>query len=437
MLIININITMSILLPMSKRELSQYEVIKRLLRQEINGSKAARLLAISSRHVRRLKAKVRKFGAKALIHGNRGKPSNHKVPEKETQRIAKLLSGHYPDFGPTLAAEKLALNHSIKRDPKTIRQMMITQQLWKPKQRLQIEHRSWRPRRDCFGELEQFDGSYEYWFEDRAPKCCLLASIDDATGKITGLEFVAHEGVVPVFTFWQGYLLKNGKPRAIYLDQFSTYQMNPGVAKNNHELKTQFERAMQELGIEPITAYTPEAKGRVERLFGTLQDRLIKELRLRNISTPEAANDYLEKEFTPEFNQRFAVEPKSAANLHQSLTLQEQQQLPAILSRQYNRTIYNDFTISFRNQWYQITPQQPVLVRPKDRIIAELRLDDSVHLRLRGKYLAYQILPARPKKMTLKSWALSNSLPRRIYKPALDHPWRKSFTQSLILNKPN
>lgn len=416
---------MSILLSMSKKELSQYEVIRRLLRREINGSKAVALLNMTSRHIRRLKARVKRLGARALIHGNRGKNSNHKIPEQETQRIAKLLHSRYPDFGPTLAAEKLAQNHGINRDPKTIRSIMINEGLWQPKVRKQIQHRAWRARKDCYGELEQFDGSYEYWFENRAPKCCLLAAIDDATGQITRLEFAAHEGVVPVFTFWQGYLLKNGKPRAIYLDQFSTYKMNPGVAKDNHELKTQFERAMQELGIESITAYSPEAKGRVERLFGTLQDRLIKELRLRNISATETANQYLEKEFAPEFNQRFAVEPKSAANLHRSLTLQEQQQLPAILSRQYNRSIYNDFTISFRNQWHQITPRQSVLVRPKDRITVEWRLDGSVHLRLRGKYLAYQVLPARPKKTTPRSWALPNSRPRRIYKPAFDHPWRK------------
>lgn len=429
---------MSSLLPMSKQELSQYEALQRLLRQEINGSKAAELLDLTIRHIRRLKAKVKAAGAKALIHGNRGKPGNHSVPQKEQQRIAKLLRSRYPDFGPTFAAEKLAQNHGIDRDPKTIRQIMITEGLWRPRARIKITHHSWRARRDCYGELEQFDGSYEYWFEDRAPKGCLLASIDDATGKITRLEFAAHEGVVPVFTFWQGYLLKNGKPRAIYLDQFSTYKMNPGLARDNHELKTQFERAMQELGIEPITAYSPEAKGRVERLFGTLQDRLIKELRLRGIATVAEANQYLETEFVPEFNQRFAVEPKSATNLHRPLALPEQKRLPAILSRQAIRTICNDFTISFQNQWYQIIPQQSVLVRPKDRILVELRLDNSVHLRLRNKYLSYQVLPTRPKKTTPKSWALTQTPSKRIYKPAaFDHPWRKPFTEPLIINQPN
>lgn len=428
---------MSFLLPMSKKELSQYEVIKRLLRQEINGAKAAKLLALTTRHVRRLKAKVRTGGAKTLIHGNRGKPGNHRVPEKEKQSILKLLLRHYPDFGPTFAAEKLGENHQIRRDPKTIRAIMIQAELWKPKARKQLQHRAWRARRDCYGELQQFDGSYEYWFEDRAARCCLLAAIDDATGKITRAEFAPHEGVVPVLAFWQDYLTTHGRPKAIYLDQFSTYKMNSGVAPDNHELKTQFERAMQELDIELITAYSPEAKGRVERLFGTLQDRLIKELRLRNISTREAANQYLQREFIPEFHKRFAVEPRLPANLHRTLNQKEQDQLPAILSRQYVRSVQNDFTISFQKQWYQLTEGQVVLVRPKDRLTVELRLDSSIHLRLRGKYLSYQVLPARPEKTTPKSWALSNSLPRRIYKPAFDHPWRKfDYAKQTLQNKP-
>lgn len=422
---------------MSKRELSQYEVINRLLRAEINGSKAAELLNLTSRHIRRLKVKVKRFGAKALIHGNRGKVSNHQVPKTEQRRIIKLLKNRYSDFGPTFAAEKLAENHEIHRDRKTIGSIMVREGLWRPKIRKQITHHAWRQRRDCYGELEQFDGSYEYWFEDRAPKSCLLAAIDDATGRITRAEFAAHEGVVPVFAFWQGYLAAHGKPRAIYLDQFSTYKMNPGVAKDNHDLKTQFQRAMQTLGIEPITAYSPEAKGRIERLFGTLQDRLIKELRLKNISATEEANRYLAEEFIPEFNKRFAVEPKLATNLHRQLTAQEKKQLPAILSRQDPRTVNNDFTLSFNNHWYQLMEDQPVLVRPKDKVVVEHRLDDSVCLRLRGKYLAYKLLPQRPKKTILKSWALTNSRPRRIYKPAFDHPWNKAARLASIIKQQN
>lgn len=420
---------------MSKNELSQYEVIKRLLRKEINGPKAAQLLTITTRQVRRLKVRVRVAGAKGLIHGLRGQPSSRRIPAQEKQTILHLLTSRYSDFGPTFAAEKLAINHRLKRDPKTIRSLMLGADLWRPRVRQKITHHAWRARRDCYGELEQFDGSYEYWFEDRAPKCCLLAAIDDATGQITRAEFAADEGVVPVFTFWQGYLQDKGKPRAIYLDRFSTYKMNPGAAKNNHELKTQFERALAELGIEPITAYSPEAKGRVERLFGTLQDRLIKELRLRNISTKEAANQYLVKEFIPEFNARFSVEPASPIDLHRLLTTPEQTRLSAILSRQYQRTVQNDFTISFLNQWYQIL-EQPVLVRPQDRLLVEQRLNDSVHLRLRGKYLLHKLLPQRPSRPAIKAWAQYQPLPKQIHRPAPDHPWRKPFIKDLITNPP-
>lgn len=420
---------------MSKKELSHYEVIKRLLRQEINGSKAAELLALTTRQVRRLKARVAAGGAKALLHGNRGQPSNRRVPEKERQRTLQLLKIRYPDFGPSFATEKLGQNHSIHRDVKTIRRLMICEGLWKPKTRSKIIHHAWRQRRDAYGELEQFDGSYEYWFEDRAPKCCLLAAIDDASGRITRAAFVPHEGVGPVFTFWQEYLLAQGKPQAIYLDQFSTYKMNPGLAQDNHDLKTQFERAMQELNIELITAYSPEAKGRVERLFGTLQDRLIKELRLKNVSTPAVANEYLQKEFIPQFNRRFAVEPQLNANLHRALSAAERTRLPAVLSRQYVRTVQNDFTVSFKNHWYQLAKSQSVLVRPKDRITVEARLNGSVYLRLRGQYVAYEALPQRPTKTTLRPWVLTARSVTRSWRPAPDHPWRKPFTKELILNQ--
>ena len=197
-------------LKMSKKEVDRYEIIKRLIRKEIKGPRAANLLRLSPRQVRRLKARVKQAGPKALVHGNRGKPSNRQMPLAKRRRIITLLHKHYHDFGPTLASEKLAQRHEIKCNSETIRQIMTAEQLWRPKVRKKVTHHSWRARRDCYGELEQFDGSYEYWFEDRAPKGCLLASIDDATGKITGLEFAAHEGVAPVFAFWQGYLRAHG-----------------------------------------------------------------------------------------------------------------------------------------------------------------------------------------------------------------------------------
>lgn len=394
------------LITMSKQELDRYQIISRLLRGEINNIKAAELLELCIRQVKRLKVKVKQSGPKGLIHGNRGKQSNHSIPEKEQDRIIDLIKNHYPDFGPTLACEKLSERHHISRDVTTIRAIMIKEDLWKPRVKKHSEHREWRQRRPCFGEMQQFDGSYEYWFEDRAPKCCLLASIDDATSTVTCAQFGQNEGVDEVFSFWQGYLEKNGKPRSIYLDKFSTYKMNPRFAQDNHELKTQFERALNDLHIQPITAHSPEAKGRVEKLFKTLQDRLIKELRLAGISTIPEANRFLKDKFLPDFNKRFAISPANPTNLHQPLSLKEQQQLESIFSKQYTRQVQNDFTISFNNQWYQLLKDQPATVQKLDRVIIEERLDGSVHIRLRGKYLNYRIIPKRIPKVRVP-WVLA------------------------------
>lgn len=400
---------MTFLIPMSQKELNRYDIIKRLIRKEINGPKAADLLGLSTRQTRRLKVKVKTKGAAGLIHGNRGKTSNRRIAEPQRKDVIKLLHRHYYDFGPTLAKEKLSEVHHLAYDPKTIRQIMIDEKLWRPRSKNQkSEHRSWRQRKASFGEMIQFDGSYEHWLEDRnnTGEICLLAAIDDATGQIIKAKFSANEGVFPTFAFWQEYLLKNGKPVNIYLDQFSTYKMTQKVALENHDTKTQFQRAMEELQIEPIFANSPQAKGRVERLFGTLQDRLPKELRLNNISTIKGANEFLEKTFMPAFNAKFSVEAKNKANLHTPLTLKERKQLTSIFSRQTPRTVQNDFTISFKNQWYQLTKEQPATICKKDRVTIEERLDGPIKIRLRGKPLNYQVLPARPKKQ-IQPWVLA------------------------------
>jgi len=391
---------------MSKKELDRYHIIARLIRKEINSMKASELLDLGIRQIKRLKKAVKLLGPKALVHKSRGKQSNHNLPDYERQTIINLIKDKYADFGPTLASEKLKELHDIDRDAKTIRSIMIAEHLWKPKIKKQSEHRFWRQRRACFGEMQQFDGSYHDWFEDRAPKCCLLAAVDDATGKITYARFGQNEGVTEVFSFWMGYLRQLGKPRSIYLDKFSTYKMNSKFAQENHELKTQFERALQDLHIEPITAHSPEAKGRIENIFGTLQDRLVKELRLHDISTIEQANLFLESKFLPWFNQKFAVSALQPANLHQRLTDKERTQLPAIFSKHYTRTVQNDFTISFNNQWYQLTNDQSVTVAKQDHVTVEQHLGGAVKFRLRGKYLNYKTIPKRiPKKA--QPWVLA------------------------------
>jgi len=413
---------------MSQKELNKYDVVKRAIRKEITVSKAGELLRLCERQIYRLKARVKKKDAEGLIHGNRGKSSNRRMPETERQQIVNLLRRHYSDFQPTHASEKLETVHGIKKDPKTIRQIMTEEKLWMPKRRRRPDYRSSRPRKEYYGEMEQFDGSYEHWFEDRAPSCCLLASIDDATSQITWAQFERDEGTFPVFTFWQEYLLTHGQPRSIYLDRLRTYYNNL-VPERDEELLTQFQRAMKELAIETIVAYSPQAKGRVEKLFKTLQDRLIKEMRLRNISDIKTANQFLKEEFIPWFNQKYDKEPAKKVNLHRRLGQQEKRQLPAILSRHSQRVVQNDFTIRFNNKWYQLTKEQPATIRPQERVLLEERIDGSLWLRLRGKYLNYQVLPAKPVKQIKQPWviAATQKKERKHYKPPQDHPWRKPF----------
>jgi hypothetical protein len=423
---------------MSQKEIKRYDVIKKLINKELDGSEAAELLELCVRQVRRLKAKVKEKGMAGLAHGNRGQASNHKLPDNERQKIIGLLRRHYADFKPGFATEKLGEKHNIVRDPKTIRQIMIDQGLWKPKQKRKDTHRSWRQRKANFGEMIQFDGSYEHWLEDRGGtgEICLLAGIDDATGIVAKAKFASDEGVCDVFNFWREYLIANGKPYSIYVDKFSTYKMNQKVAIENHDTKTQFERAMSELTIEPITAHSSQAKGRVERLFNTLQDRLIKELRLAGISTIDKANEFLEKTFLPKFNASFSVEPRTKANLHQKLNQIEINKLNSILSRQYQRTVRNDWTISFNNQWYQLTKQQPVTVCKNDVITVEQRLDGSIHFRLRGKYLHYELLPKRPQKHNQHiNWVIAAGQKQQSQsycQPAPDHPWRRRINADII-----
>jgi transposase-like protein len=387
------------LIVMSTKELKQYDIIKKVINKELKGVEAAKLLSITDRHLRRLKKKVIAQGVKGLIHGNRSKPSNRRLPEAERQRIINLINKYYADFGPLLATEKLASRHNIHRHPSTIRNIMIAEGIWRPKQKQKKQYRSWRQRKASLGEMIQYDGSYEHWFENRGPKCCLLAAIDDATSKVWA-RFAEHEGVWPTFAFWQGYLKRFGKPNSIYVDKFSTYSMNHKLAKENPDTLTQFQRAMEnDLKIEIIHAQSPAAKGRVERLFKTLQDRLIKEMRLNNISTIKQANIFLETEFSPQFNAKFMVEAKNQADLHQPLSQAERKRLNSIFSRQYERVVRNDFTVYHQKQRFQLLKEQPVTICKKDKVIVEEHQNGSIYFRLRGKYLNYQILPPLPKKI--------------------------------------
>mgnify|MGYP001608226784 FL=1 len=297
------------LITTTEKELARYEVIENLINGKIDGTEASKQIRLSVRQTKRLKAAVKENGAKGVIHKNRGKPSNRRIDNNILEKTKKLLKEKYSDFGPTFASEKLEELHKIKMSKETVRIIMISEKLWKPKERRQSKDKhEWRARKDNYGEMEQFDGSYHFWLEDRAEEMCLLASIDDATGDITHAEFNHNEGVKSVSKFWLEYFEKNGMPNKIYLDKFSTYKINHKNAIDNSEMITQFKRMMNQVGVELVTAYSPEAKGRVERLFETLQDRLVKEMRLTGIKTIEEANKFL-KTFIPKFNKKFSVVP--------------------------------------------------------------------------------------------------------------------------------
>lgn len=417
---------------MSAKEIDRLSVITKLIHKQLTAPEAAEQLNLSVRQVKRIKKRVKRHGAKGLIHRSRGIPSNRQTKQTTIDVILSLLRTVYIGFGPTLAAEKLLERNKIAVSDETLRTLMINNNLWKAKSRRKNrQHRTWRPRRDHYGSMEQYDGCYHRWFENRSEECCLLLTVDDATGTITRARFDDHEGVFPTFRFWKAYVEEKGKPVAIYLDKFSTYKINHKAAQDNKELITQFQRACQDLGIELITAHSPEGKGRVERMFETLQDRLVKELRLENISDIATANTFLEEKFISAFNAKFAVVPAKRADLHRPLTVLDKKQLSDIFSNHSTRVVMNDFTVQFKNRYFQLDQQQPVTVCRKDKILIQEHLDGGLTLKLRGKELRFTILPKRPEKMTkLKLPALPTSRPT--WKPPANHPWRRQFSTNKL-----
>jgi hypothetical protein len=424
------------LITMTKDEAKRYEIIKDLISKKIDGTEAAKLINRSIRQTKRIKKKVKEKGIRGVIHGNRGQTSHNKIDSKVTIKAIKYLKSIYHDFNPLLAQEHLRDDNNIDLSKETVRQLMINEKLWKPRKKSDTKKFFWRERKDNYGEMQQFDGSYHNWFEGRNEKKigleqCLLLSVDDASGRITGAKFEYNEGVVPVFKFWKDYFKVNGLPLAIYLDKFSTYKINHKNAVDNKELMTQFERAMRQLGVKVIHANSPQAKGRVEKMNNTLQRRLVKEMRLKNISTIEEANRYLREEFIPKFNKQFAVVTKKKADLHKKLKEKQINELDRILSIQSERVINNDYTIRFKNNYYQLKEIQSTTVYKRDRVIVEEHLNGEVKIAIRNKYLNYFILPERPKKeIEIKLAALTVKKQSNWIPPA-NHPWRTQF----LINK--
>lgn len=401
-------------------------VIEELIEGKINGTTAAYKLQVSVRQIKRLKAKFKKHGHDGLIHETRGKQGVRKTDINLENNIVRIIKDNYYDFGPTMAWEKLQEVYGFTLSHETIRAIMIRNNLWKSKKRKRSQYFAWRERRSSYGELQQFDGSYHDWFEGRNtlfPETCLLASIDDATGKITQAIMGVNESVTAVFSFWMTYAKTHGMPTEIYLDKFSTYKINHPNAVDNAELMTQFQRTMKELGTHLISAHTPQAKGRVERLFQTLQDRLVKEMRLAEINTIEKANIFLKDIFMPWYNNRYAVIPKSTTNCHRALSAETTVKLKSIFAKQYIRGINNDFTIQYKTKWYQLKEIQPITVFKTDKVLIEERLDNTIKIKHKGQYLNYLELPDKPLKVESSPIILTAHKSNWI--PPKDHPWRQ------------
>ncbi|PIZ62445.1 hypothetical protein COY16_04335 [Candidatus Roizmanbacteria bacterium CG_4_10_14_0_2_um_filter_39_13] len=425
---------------LTSEEETKGRVIKLVLEKKITNDVAAKQLEISVRQVKRLKSKVKTEGIKAVIHGLKGRMGNHQIEPLTKERALTLIKEKYHDFKPTFASEKLAERDGVSVHPETLRLWMIEDNQWKARSHKKTgQHHSWRARKECYGEMEQFDGSYHFWLEDRYNdsegnpiEMCLLAAIDDATGKITKAYFAPHEGVISVFQFWKTYVILKGKPVCIYLDKFSTYKINHKEAVDNQELLTQFQRAMRQLGVNPIPANSPQAKGRIERLFQTLQDRLIKEMRLVNIKTPDEANTFLQEVFIPKFNERFTVIPAKEGDAHRELTKQDIQNLNRIFSVQSERAINNDFTVQFKTKWYQLKEIQPTTVRPKEHLTVEEWIDGTLHFNLREYDLSVFPLPERPQKM--KTYPVILTSHKLNWNAPANHPWNTSISDKSNLS---
>jgi hypothetical protein len=394
----------------------------------ISGVEAAEALGISTRQFKRIRKRAREEGDKGLAHRLRGKASNRGMPRELREKVISLIRSKYPDFGPTLASEKLDELHGIKLSDETVRKLMIAHGIRKARKRKE-HHRKKRERRSCFGELVQMDGSHHDWLEGRGPKMVLTVMIDDATSEVRALFGPAEETRTGMLML-RIWLSEFGRPRAIYADRHSIWVAKKGEKGEREDSKTtQLARVLRELDIEYIPAGSPQAKGRVERQNGTLQDRLVKDLRLAGIDNMEDANRFLTEIFLPRHNARFRKEPASRANAHRKLY--RAFDLDHILSEQEERTVQNDYTIRWRNRIFQIDPPVPSGLRGGKATVA-IHTDDSLHLSFRGKPLAWHEFSRSTHKSTICHATPRGSMgkgsppkPRTSCIPPPDHPWRR------------
>jgi len=418
------------LLQMSTKELSRLEVMQRLSEKRLSQKEAGVILHLSTRQIKRLLKAYRRQGAVGLISKHRGRKGNHRLAEEVKKRALNLLKTKYKGFGPTLAHEKLVEKDKLKLSDESVRKLMIEEDLWKPRKAKKVVVHQLRERRAGFGELIQIDGSPHDWFEGRAEPCVLLVFIDDATGQVVQLLFVECESFFSYCQAAEDYFQRHGKPVAFYSDRHGIFRVNVPSTGAGQAL-TQFGRAMQELDIQIICANSPQAKGRVERVIQTLQDRLPKEMRLRGIANLIDGNAYL-PEFMADLNQRFAVEARSAVNAHRPLTAKED--LARILTWQETRILSKNLTLQFQKIVYQIQTDRPTYALRKAQVTVCLNAQEEITILYNGQALPYSIYKQQAKQAEIVSSKQLNHVlqeTRLPPKPAPDHPWRKGFATPL------
>jgi len=407
---------------MTQRERDRLVVLRKALKRLIRQRQAAEELKLSERQVRRLLVKLKETGDGAVIHGLRGRRSNRRLAEQAREKAVRILSQEvYRGFGPTLASEYLASKHKLRIGREALRQLMLGAGLWRGRSQRNVEVHEWRARRGPRGDLVQWDTCEHDWLEGRGEKLYLIHMIDDATSELTA-RFVRHDSTEENMRLLWSYLECHGRPVAFYTDKASIFQTAP---KKNHLLPdeplppTQIGRALRELGIGWTPAHSPQAKGRIERSFLTAQDRLVKGLRLAGVTTWEGANQYLEQEFVPWWNQHLVVVAANPTDAHRPLDTSHD--LAAALSHVEARQIANDYTFRFQGHLYQIAKEE---VRPGLRgaaVRVEARLDGSLAVRFQEQYLKFQECQPQPKV----SRPGSPSAGRRKAPPPPSPAWRQ------------
>ena len=417
---------------MSQRERERMVVLSQVQARKLRLAEAADLLEVSYRQVKRLWSRYRQKGDAGLMHGLRGRRGNAagRGEALRTQVVAAYRR-EYQGFGPTLAAEQLQERQGLRVDHERLRRWLTAEGLWRVRRDRRRRHRRWRPRQAHAGQMVQFDGSDHAWFGPAQPRCTLMVMVDDATGWTYG-QFHRGETSAAALATLAGYIAQRGLPRSLYLDQYSAYRVN-GHAADEAEQRgqkrpvTQLGQVAAELGIELIHAHSPQAKGRVERMNGTLQDRLVKLLALEGIADLAAANRYLQQRFLPAHNARFMVAASQEADLHRAAP--PAAELDHLLTLREDRVVGQDYCLSYHGRWLQLTGTDANRGLCGRKVQLRQHLDGRLTLHARGRLLAWQELPQRPQVLRPRPALLERVAghpPRR--RPDPQHPWRQPWT---------